>query len=418
MPRTVHRLLVGHALASVGMSLPWPLLLVLVWDRSRTGGHADLLLGLTGAARMLPYVLLSWATGRLADRFRRDRLVLATLVVRVLLLIAVTVAVRQDWLLAAVVAAALAIACGTPAYPALAAAMPGAAGAARRRATDLLVTIEVASFVVGPAVGGLLLAPTTRAWLPAAAVALTVAAVGVMVGVRLPSPTSSGGTGRGPGPLAAMRASPATVRAVGVAGLLNAVDAALVLALLPLAERLWKGGGTGYGLATGVLGFGALAAPALWRLGSTAGGRARGGLLLLGGALIVLPLTSEIGWALVPLAVAGAATVHVERALTETIQDGVPDAARAGVLGLTDSVMVGAALVGSLAAPWLASGLGVRAFLVLLAVMCMAGTAAVARARPAAVADTPTGAPTSGPPIPQQRRPVEPGQTLSASSGS
>lgn len=43
MPRTVHRLLVGHVLASVGMSLPWPLLLVLVWDRSGTGGHADLL---------------------------------------------------------------------------------------------------------------------------------------------------------------------------------------------------------------------------------------------------------------------------------------------------------------------------------------------------------------------------------------
>ena len=417
MSRTVHRLLVGHALASVGMSLPWPLLLVLVWDRSGTGGHADLLLGLTGAARMLPYVLLSWATGRLADRFRRDRLVLATLVVRVLLLAAVAVAVRQDRLLAAVVAAALAIACGTPAYPALAAAMPGAAGSARRRATDLLVTIEVASFVVGPAVGGLLLAPAARPWLPTAAVALTVAATGVMLGVRLPRPTPSGGAGRGPGPLAAMRASSATVRAVGVAGLLNAVDAALVLALLPLAERLWGNGGTGYGLATGVLGFGALAAPALWRLGSTAGGRARAGLLLLGGSLTVLPLTPEIGWALVPLVVAGAASVHVEGALTETIQDGVPDAARASVLGLTDSVMVGAALAGSLAAPWLASGLGVRAFVVILAGACVAGTAAVARTRPAAVPD-PASGPTSAPPIPQQRRPVEPGQRLSASSGS
>lgn len=59
-------------------------------------------------------------------------------------------------------------------------------------------------------------------------------------------------------------------------------------------------------------------------------------------------------------------------------------------------------------------GLGVRAFVVLLAVTCMAGIAAVARTRPSAVLD----APTSGPPIPQQRRPVEPGQTLSASSGS
>ena len=81
----------SHGLAALAMSLPWPLLLVLVDDRTGTTSAAALLLGLTGAARMLPYVALSWATGTLADRFRRDRLVRATLVARAALLAAVGV---------------------------------------------------------------------------------------------------------------------------------------------------------------------------------------------------------------------------------------------------------------------------------------------------------------------------------------
>ena len=92
MPGDVRRLLVSHALASVGMSLPWPLLLVLVYERVDGTAHGDLLVGLTGAARMAPYVALSWATGMLADRFRRDRLVRVTLVGRTVLLAGVAVA--------------------------------------------------------------------------------------------------------------------------------------------------------------------------------------------------------------------------------------------------------------------------------------------------------------------------------------
>ena len=183
--RDVRRLLAGHALAAVAMSLPWPLLLLLVWERSGSGTGGDLLLGLTGAARMLPYVALSWATGRLADRFRRDRILRATLAARAVLLGVVAVAVARDLLTVAVLAASAAVAAGTPAYPPLAAAMPRAAGAARRRATDLLVTVEVAAFVVGPALGGLLLASRTRPALPLVAVLGTLAALLLVRGVLL-----------------------------------------------------------------------------------------------------------------------------------------------------------------------------------------------------------------------------------------
>lgn len=382
----VRRLLVSHALASVGMSLPWPLLLVLVWDRVGGTAQGDLVLGLTGAARMLPYVLLSWATGMLADHFRRDRLLRATLVTRTLLLTVSAVAVTRGSLTVAVLAAALAVACGTPAYPALAAAMPGVAGAGRRRATDLLVTIEVASFVVGPAVGGLLLAESTRGWLPVLAVALTVLAAVPLRGVHLARPArpATGSRRSASGPLAALRTSRAATRAVGVAGLINAVDAALVLALIPLAEAHWHGGASGYGLAAGMFGFGALAAPALWRLGATTTTRSRLGLVVLGAALALVPLAPAVGWAVVPLLVAGAATVHVEGALTEAIQDAVPDDHRAGILGLTDSVMVAAALLASLVAPSLASGIGAGPLVAVLAASCVATAVLPAVSRRAA----------------------------------
>ena len=50
--RPVHRTIASHALAAVAMSLPWPLVVVLVWEQVGDGW----VLGLAGAARMLPYV--------------------------------------------------------------------------------------------------------------------------------------------------------------------------------------------------------------------------------------------------------------------------------------------------------------------------------------------------------------------------
>ena len=362
----VHRLLVGHALASVAMSLPWPLLLLLVFER-----HAgDLALGLTGAARMLPYVALSWLTGTLADRFARDRILVLTLVTRLALLAGLAVALAHDALVVAVLAAAGAVACGTPAYPALAAALPSASARVRRD-TDLLVTIEVASFVVGPALGGLLLAPATRGYVGALTVAGTAAALLVVRGVRLPAPARGAVRPSALAVLGAARRVGAVRRAVAVVALLNGVLAATGLALLSLADVAW---GRGFGLATGVLGFGALAAPLLWWCGRSSASRTRLGLLAMAVALSVVPLAPEVLWALPGLAVTGAAAVHVEGAVTATIQEAVPDGLRAGTLGLTDSVMVAAALLGSLAAPFLVSALGAVLLVVLLALCCAAAS--------------------------------------------
>ena len=390
--KPIRRLLVSHALAAVGMSLPWPLLLLLVWQR----GDGDLAVGLTGAARMLPYVALSWATGTVADRLRRDRVVRATLVTRAALLLLVGGLVAHGWLLGAVLAASAAIACGTPAYPALAAAMPTVAGDDRRRATDLLVTIEVASFVVGPAVGALLL--RVGAWLPVVGVVMTLAALVLLRGVDLPCAASTT-SGRSSARSSALSSAPSVLevaarcagvpRAIGTVSLLNAVDAGVGLALLPLASDVWGGG---YGIATAVLGFGALGAPLLARLGRTSASRTRLGMVALSAPLALVTLSPVAACALPMLALVGASSVHVEAAATETIQDAAPDERRAGILGLTDSSMVAAALAGSLIAPWLATTLGPRALVLLLAV-ASAAAAVPARAIEATV-----------PPVPPRRR--------------
>ena len=107
MSTTTRRLLVSYAFASIGTGLPWPLLLVLVWDQYGAAPHGVWIVGLAGAARMAPYVLLSWAVGSLGDHLRRDRLIRATLGLRFVFLAVAAVAVHADRVGIAVVAAAL-----------------------------------------------------------------------------------------------------------------------------------------------------------------------------------------------------------------------------------------------------------------------------------------------------------------------
>jgi MFS family permease len=341
------RVIASHAIAALAVSLPWPLLLVLVDERS----NDPFLLGLVAAARMLPYVALSWATARLADAMRRDLIVRVTLVIRAALSLTAAVAIAMDHVWLAVAACTLAVAVGTPAYPAQVAAMPGIAGSQRLRATDLLVTVEVAAFVVGSALGGLLLHPGTRQLLPWLPAAMTVAALLLILRVSMPAPLRSSGTDQRPSPYAALRVSPAAQRAIAVMAAINLVLALVAVALLPMAVDTWSSDAAGYGLATGVLGFAAFGAPLLRRLGRSSEHSIVWGLALLAlGLVLVVPVPS-VGWALAPLALAGAAAVGVEAGATAVLQEHVCDEVRASVLGINDTVIIAAALVGSLVAP-------------------------------------------------------------------
>ena len=368
--RTVGRVIAAHGLAAVGMSLPWPLLLLAVSERSVDGW----VLGLAAAARMLPYVAVSWCAGRIGDRVRRDRLVRLTLVGRVVLLSGTGVALAADQVLVAVVLATLAVAVATPAYPALAAGMPGLAGPQAERATGLLVTVEVASFVVGPAVGGLLLVPALRPSTVPVAVTLVVLSWLLMVGARVPAPRRPAADVE---PVRSFWRNATARRAVGTAALVNVVLGGAAVALLGLAADVWGSPDVGYGMTTAALGFGAVGGPlvglAVVAVCRPQWSRAAVGLVLMAVPVALVAVAPAYAWALAPLAVVGAAATYVEAEATGDIQRSVPDHARAGVLGVTDTAMVAALTLGSFVAPALGELIGHRWLVVVLAVLCCGG---------------------------------------------
>jgi hypothetical protein len=195
-----------------------------------------------------------------------------------------------------------------------------------------------------------------------------VVALLMILPVSMPAPVRSPGQQHRPSAYAALREAPAARKAIAVMAATNFVIALVAVALLPLAIQGWSSDAAGYGLATGVLGFAAFGAPLLRRLGRTPEHSIRWGLLLLAlGLALVVPVPS-VGWALAPLALAGAATVSIEAGATAVLQEHVRDEVRATVLGINDTVIIAAALVGSLVAPvavellgggWLLGGLAV-----------------------------------------------------------
>ena len=342
------RIVASHALAATAMSMPWPVLLAEVWSAT----SSDAWLGVTGAARMAPYVLLSAAAGILADRFSRSSVLRWSTVARAALLTASAAALLGGHLALAVVLAVLTVAAGTPSYPAAVAALPGLAGRRTARLTSLLVTVEVAAFVVGPAVGGVLLGLSAGHWSVVLSAVLALAAWPLLHGIRAPRGLIVG-SAPSAGRLATVFRAPGVPVAIAIVALDNLVESAASIGLLTLSHQYWGAGDGGFGIATAALGFGALAAPLL---GTVL--RMRGAMVVSGTGLAVAGALPGAVAAAGPLAVAGASGTVVECLCTDVLQRSVPDRTRAFALGLADAIMVLAAMLGALVAPGLASLVG------------------------------------------------------------
>lgn len=393
----VRRLLGSHACSALAMSMPWPGLLVAVSQSTHSGSW----LSATGAARMAPYVLLSWCAGAIADRPGRTRLVRRSAVSRAAVLAATVLLVASGHVLAAVLSATLVVALGTPAFPAIAASLPRLTGGTGGRATELLVTIEVAAFAVGASVGGLVLAvvPGTRSAivsLTGLSFALAAAGAVLLRGLRLPDNAAGVGEPRrssvGVGVTTCVRLLTRTgpaLRAVIAVVAANAVIGLMDVALLPMADSWWRAGPSAFGLATAALGLGALGGPAAGRLLGLTASRPGRALFVTGLPLALTGLTPAAGWALVPLVVAGAASVQVETGSTAAIQRHIPDHLQGSALGLVDALMVGGGLLGAAAAPLLCQLGGAPVVIVAAGVLTIAVSAPVARrtTRPAARAE-------------------------------
>ena len=316
------RVVASHALAATAMSMPWPVLLAEVW----AGTGSEAWLGVTGAARMAPYVVLSALAGIVADRFARSSVLRWSTGARAGLLAGAAGALLGGELVLAVVLAVLTVAAGTPAYPAAAAALPGLAGRRTARLTSLLVTAEVAAFVVGPALGGVLLGLSAGPWSVVLSAALALAAWPLLRGVRAPGAFVAGSpptTGR----LRTVLGAPGVPAAIVVVALDNLVESAASIGLLSLSHEQWGAGDRGFGIATAAFGFGALGAPLVATLL-----RMRGALLLSATGLAVSAALPSAILAAGPLAVVGTAGTVVECGCTDVLQRSVPDRALAFAL--------------------------------------------------------------------------------------
>ncbi len=377
--RGAPRLVVSHLLAACAMGGPWPGLLALVWHET----HSDLALGLAGGARLAPYVLLSWLAGAVGDRYPRIRVIAISTTVRLILLVGSAAAVLAGQVWVSVALAVLTVCAGTPAYPTAVALIADLHTDPRRRDrhTQWLVTAEVSAFVVGPALGGVVLGvagPTTAVY--ASAVATAVAAV-LLVGLR---PRVHRERVRYADQVRTVLASPAVRRGIAAVVGVNAVGGGLGVGLLALATQRWHGGDHEFGWLTAAFGFGAVGAPllGLLRFPPTA---VRRWLVVLAVTVAAVGLAGQWWWALPPLLVFGAVATRVEVSVTALIQTDVPARSCACALGVADSAMIAAGMIGAALAPTLVRWGGAGGFVaVLLAVIA----AVLSVVRPAPVTTT------------------------------
>jgi len=117
-------------------------------------------LGLFAAVRMLPYILLSIPAGVVADRFDRRLVLLVGDLVRAACMVGMGLTVAVDGPVLVVMALAVLAACGsTFFYPAIGGYIPNLARDERELgpANSAWATLDNIGFILGPALGGLLL---------------------------------------------------------------------------------------------------------------------------------------------------------------------------------------------------------------------------------------------------------------------
>jgi MFS family permease len=155
--RPLTRLLVGEFISGIGDWLYIVAIFVVIYEDS---GNAALV-GAFGGVRLLPYVFLSVPAGVIADRFDRRLVLLVSDIFRGVLMVVMAILVATGGSVILVAALAILAACGsTFFYPAMGAYVPALAKDERQigPANSAVASIQNVSFILGPAIGGLVLA--------------------------------------------------------------------------------------------------------------------------------------------------------------------------------------------------------------------------------------------------------------------
>ncbi len=399
--RPLMRLLGGEFVSSIGDWLYLVALLVLVYQES----NDPFLLGIVGAARVLPYVLLSIPAGIVADRYDRRLVLLITDVARGVIMLTMAGLVVIHGPLWAIVGLAVLATCFSCFFgPTIGAYLPALVRDERELgpANSAWSTLDNLAFVIGPAVGGLLIGASglTLAFLFNAVSFGFVAVVLWM----LPSPPRTSESPKAVEPTAAPGADKKRLESLGphalpLAGLAT-VDATTsfvfgglgVLTVLLAVDQLGAGeAGTGYlnaavgvGGVIGALGSGAFVVRPGLRVPLIIGSI---GLAL---GVAVLGLTTTLAPALLAMAIAAAGSLLTEVVSTTIFQRIIPDAIRGRALGAIATLGTLAYAAGSLALPVAAGIFGIGPVLIASSVLVLVGVAVAAALIGAAAEHGPT----------------------------
>jgi MFS family permease len=341
------RLLVGEFVSSVGDWLYLVALLVVVYAEA----NDVLALGIIGAARVLPYVILSVPAGIVADRFDRRWVLISTDVARGVIMVFIAAAVAMDAPVVVIVLLAITATCFSAFFsPTIGAFQPTLVRDESELgpANSAWSSLDNLAFFIGPAIAALLLAlgGMVVAFLLNA---LTFAFVAVvLLGLRPPAREAPPAESEDHDSASQAEPMAASIRrqlapiARPLAGLavMNVVSGfvfgGLGVMTVILAVDVFATGEAGTGLLNSAIGVGGV-------VGALGAGvlvlRRRLGPPLLGGALVVGAGVAALGFvpsfalAMLAIAAAAAGALLVEIVATTLFQRIVPDQIRGRTLG-------------------------------------------------------------------------------------
>jgi MFS family permease len=369
------RLLAGEFVSGIGDWLYLVAILVVVYAES----NSPVLLGVIGAARILPYVLLSVPAGMAADRWDRRMVLLVTDVARGIIMVALAAAVALDLSTVVLVSLSILAACFSTFFgPAIASLLPELVDERDLGpANSAWATLDNVGFIIGPAIAGILLASggLVLAFLLNAASFAVVALVLWQLPARRAPVTAAAvddevadevGWRDLVRPLAGPFILDSATSVVG--GALSVLTVIIAIDVLGAGEAGtgWLNAATGVGGVVAGIAGGALLAR---RLGVPLG--IGGGLGAIG--LVWLALTGSLLPAMAAMAVAIAGLLLLDVVNTTLIQRLVPDRMRGRALGLLQTTSAVLYAGGSLVGPLLVTEFGFTPTIVGFAVVTGAG---------------------------------------------
>jgi MFS family permease len=394
--RQLTKLLVGEFISGIGDWLYIVAIFVVIYRES--GDPA--LVGLFGALRVIPYILLSVPAGLVADRFERRLVLLVSDLWRGSVMVVLTVLVAANAPVLPIAGLAILATCGSAFfYPAMGAYMPSLVTDERQLgpANSAWASLQNISFIFGPAIGGVLLAlgGVTLAFILNAFTFIVIAVIlwtlPPQARAEVPAKVDASAavvTSPDVAPASRPRVPPLPLAGLGIIQItVGFLDTGMQVLTVILAIRVLHAGESGNGYLNAAIGVGGL-------IGALGSGvlvlRRRLGVPLLIGAvtfgvgLAALGAIPVLLVALVTIAVAYAGALLLDVVLTTLFQRVVPDELRGRWIGvfMTAATLAGAA--GALVMPYLVVNVGAAPTLgvsgLVVVVSTVAGLALIGKA--------------------------------------